>query len=78
MARLKLKYSKEEATDMAEKEMKFEEALAALENSVSELRKDNVSLEDSIRIFEEGTKLYEKCESILNNLKQKIEVFEKE
>ncbi|MBE6031162.1 MAG: exodeoxyribonuclease VII small subunit [Clostridiales bacterium] len=63
---------------MAEKEMKFEEALAALENSVSELRKDNVSLEDSIRIFEEGTKLYEKCESILNNLKQKIEVFEKE
>ena len=58
--------------------MKFEEALAALENSVSELRKDNVSLEDSIRIFEEGTKLYEKCESILNNLKQKIEVFEKE
>ncbi|MBQ9972849.1 MAG: exodeoxyribonuclease VII small subunit [Firmicutes bacterium] len=63
---------------MAEKEMKFEEALAALENSVSELRKDNVSLEDSIRIFEEGTKLYEKCESILNNLKQRIEVFEKE
>lgn len=63
---------------MAEKEMKFEEALAALENSVSELRKDNVSLEDSIRIFEEGTKLYEKCESILNDLKQRIEVFEKE
>ena len=63
---------------MADKELKFEEALAALEASVSELRKDNVSLEDSIRIFEEGTKLYEKCEAILNDVKQKIEVFEKE
>ena len=63
---------------MTEKEMKFEEALEALEKTVSELRKDNISLEDSIRIFEEGTKLYEKCEPILNNVKQKIEVFEKE
>ena len=63
---------------MTEKEMKFEEALEALEKTVSELRKDNISLEDSIRIFEEGTKLYEKCETILNNVKQKIEVFEKE
>lgn len=63
---------------MADNDLKFEEALAALENSVAELRKDNVSLEDSIRIFEEGTKLYEQCETILSNIKQKIEVFDKE
>lgn len=63
---------------MADNNLKFEDALAALENSVAELRKDNVSLEDSIRIFEEGTKLYEQCEAILNDVKQKIEVFEKE
>lgn len=63
---------------MADNNLKFEDALAALENSVAELRKDNVSLEDSIRIVEEGTKLYEQCEAILNDVKQKIEVFEKE
>ncbi len=63
---------------MNSNELKFEDALAALEHSVAELRKDNVSLEDSIRIFEEGTKLYEKCEAILNDVKQKIEVFDKE
>ena len=63
---------------MQDKELKFEEALAALENAVSELRKDNISLEESIKIFEEGTKLYEKCEAILNEAKQKIELFEKE
>ena len=63
---------------MSEKELSFEEALAALEKAVSDLRSDNISLEDSMKVFEEGTKMYEKCESILKNVQQKIEVFEKE
>lgn len=56
----------------------FEDALAALEKCAAELRGDNVSLEESIKIFEEGARLYEKCTSILDNAKQKIEVFSKE
>ena len=63
---------------MSEKNITFEEALAALEKSADILRKDDLALEDAIKIFEEGTKLYEKCESILGEAKQRIEVFSKE
>ena len=46
---------------MADDKLTFEEALSALEKAASDLRKDNISLEEAIKIFEDGTKLYEKC-----------------
>lgn len=63
---------------MADDKLTFEEALSALEKAASDLRKDNISLEEAIKIFEDGTKLYEKCAEILNAAKQKIEIFSKE
>ena len=63
---------------MAEDKLTFEEALSALEKAASDLRKDNISLEEAIKIFEDGTKLYEKCAEILNEAKQKIEIFSEE
>ena len=62
---------------MAEKKMTFEEAFAGLEKSAEELRKDSVPLEESIKIFEKGISLYEQCNEILNEAKQKIEVYKK-
>ena len=37
--------------------VKFEEALARLETIVSELERGDLTLDDSMRIFEEGMKL---------------------
>ena len=51
--------------------MTFEEALSALEKAASALRGDNISLEEAMKIFEDGTVLYEKCRQILDEAKQK-------
>ena len=63
---------------MAKKELTFEEALAALEKTAADLRKDNISLEEAMMLFENGRELYAKCAEILNEAKQKIEIFTKE
>ena len=63
---------------MTEKKMTFEEALSALEKAASALRGDNISLEEAMKIFEDGTVLYNKCRQILDEAKQKIEIYSKE
>lgn len=63
---------------MTKDKMTFEEALAGLEKSASELRREDISLEEAMEIFEKGTALYRTCSDILNDAKQKIEFFTKE
>lgn len=63
---------------MAENKMTFEEALTGLEKSASDLRREDISLEEAMEIFEKGTALYRTCSDILNEAKQKIEFFTKE
>lgn len=58
--------------------MTFEEALTALESTVSELRSPDVSLEDSMKGFEDGMKYYNRCEELLNEAKGKVELYRKE
>lgn len=60
------------------KELSFEEALLKLEASAECLKKDNVSLEEALKSFEEGIVYYNKCNDILNDAKQKIEVYSKQ
>lgn len=60
------------------KELSFEEALGKLELSVECLKSDNVSLEEAIKSFEQGVEYYNKCNTILNNAKQKIEIYSKQ
>ena len=55
----------------------FEESLKKLEAASDNLKKDNISLEDALRNFEEGIKYYNECNDILNSAKQKIETFTK-
>jgi len=50
----------------------FEEALAALENVISELEKEDLSLERALTIFEQGIILMRKCDSHLKNAQGKI------
>jgi len=50
----------------------FEQSLERLENLVDEMESGNLSLEEMIRHFEEGTALVELCSAKLNEVEQKI------
>lgn len=59
------------------KKMSFEEALAELERSAEILKKDGTTLEAAMQSYEQGMKYYNYCNEILNNAKQKIEIYRK-
>lgn len=56
---------------MTEK-MTYEEAVKRLEEIVNQLEKSEVSLDESMKLFEEGTKLSLFCNEKLTKAKQKI------
>ena len=51
----------------------FEEQLKALESVVEKLEGGDLSLEDSVRLFEEGMKLSEACKKELDVAEGKIQ-----
>lgn len=53
--------------------MSFEEALTKLEEVVKQLEGGKLSLEESIKTYEEGIKLRRFCESILKDAQLKID-----
>ncbi len=59
-------------------EKKFETALARLEEIVKELESGDVSLEQSLKLFEEGTKLARICNKRLEEAERKIEILLKD
>ncbi len=61
---------------MAEKT--FTEALKNLQNAASEIGKQATTLEESLRLFDEGMKEAAYCKEILDSAEQKIEIYEKE
>lgn len=56
----------------------FEEALKRLENIASELEKENVDLETSLKLFEEGVMLSRTCARKLEEAEKKIEMLTRE
>jgi exodeoxyribonuclease VII small subunit len=52
----------------------FEEDLKALESVVERLERGDLSLEDSVRLFEEGMKLSDACKMELEKAEGKIQV----
>ena len=54
------------------KKMTYEEALKRLEEIAAQLDSGSLSLEESLKLFEEGTKLTIFCNSCLENAKLKI------
>jgi exodeoxyribonuclease VII small subunit len=58
---------------MAEKTIDFEKSLERLEALVEEMESGQLSLEQMIRHFEEGSKLVTLCSAKLNEVEQKIE-----
>ena len=57
-------------------EKTFTEALKNLQNAAAEIGKQATTLEDSLRLFEEGMKEAEFCKEILDKADQKITVYE--
>lgn len=54
-------------------QMSFEEAMAALEEVVSQLERGDVELEASIRLYERGAALKAHCEKKLKEAQEKVE-----
>jgi len=59
-------------------EMSFESAMKRLEEIVQMLEDGNLSLEDSIKIFEEGMKLIKYCSNKLEEAERKVNILLKE
>lgn len=59
-------------------ELTYEEAIKRLEEIVELLEKNEVSLDESMKLFEEGTKLTAFCTEKLKSAEQKITVITKE
>lgn len=60
------------------KEMTYESAVKRLEEIVGILEKNEVSLDESMKLFEEGTKLTAYCSKKLQEAEQKITVLTNE
>ena len=57
---------------------KFEESLKQLETIVGQLEKGELSLEDSIRLFEEGMNLSGVCKQELDAAEGKVQILLKQ
>lgn len=57
---------------MAAKKLSFEEKLSRLEEIVAVLEKGDAPLADSLRLFEEGTKLVNACSTELDKAEQQV------
>ena len=63
---------------MSEKELTYEQAIKRLDEIVVLLEKNDVPLDEALKLFEEGTSLTAFCTKKLGEAKQKITEIEKE
>ena len=56
------------------KAVDFEQQLASLEGLVNSLESGELSLEESLKSFEQGIKLARDCQAALKSAEQKVEV----
>ena len=61
---------------MAEKT--FTESMKKLQEAAAEIGKQATTLEDSLKLFEEGMKEADHCREILDSAEQKIQIYEKD
>ena len=57
---------------MAKKELSFEDSMQRLDEIVKALEKGDVTLNDSMAMFEEGTALIRRCTELLDNVQQQV------
>lgn len=57
-----------------EKEMNFEELMQKLELITNKLEKENLNLDESVELFEEGMRISKKCNAKLENAEKRITI----
>lgn len=57
---------------MIAKDFDFEKSIKELEQIANKLESEQISVDDSIKLFEKGVKLSKECSEYLENAKQKI------
>ena len=57
---------------MAEKKLTFEQSVARLEEIVARLERGDAPLDESLKFFEEGSKLLAQCTAMLDKAEQKV------
>ncbi len=58
---------------MSDKNLTFEEAYEALEQITERLGEGNITLDESIKLYEEGVRLSKYCADTIEAARQKIE-----
>ena len=61
-----------------DKQIQFEEAFKRLEDIVTKMESGDLSLEESMTLFEEGIAITETCKSRLEAAEQKIQLLTKD
>lgn len=56
-------------------EMSYEEAYDKMENILNKLERGNISLDESLKLYEEGIMLYKYCAKMLEEAELKISKF---
>ena len=59
---------------MAKKEENFEELMVKLEEITNKLEKEQLSLDESVKLFEEGMKISKECNSKLEDAEKEMEM----
>ncbi|MEP4194516.1 MAG: exodeoxyribonuclease VII small subunit [Aliishimia sp.] len=59
-------------TDTPVDEMNFEQAMAELEQVLSQLERGDVALDESIKLYERGAELKKRCETKLKEAEEKV------
>ena len=57
---------------MASKEMTLEQLFGKLEESIAQLEREDISLEDSFKIYKEGMKLVQTCNSKIDKVEKEV------
>ena len=63
---------------MTSKITSFEDALKSLERTVEKLESGDLSLEESLEVFEQGVASAGRCQQLLNSAANKVELLLKE
>lgn len=59
---------------MVEKKKTFEQSIAELEEIVSQLENGDVTLDESLSLFEKGIKLSKSCQKMLDAAEKKVSI----
>lgn len=57
-----------------EEKINFEESIEKLEEIASKLEGGEISLDESLKLFEEGIKMLKACNAAIDNAEQKVNV----